>query len=199
MFFVIGLVSLKISSCLVGMFLQIVKHEIRFKYNLTLRRFLEILVAVEKQKGCVCVCKRSYPSCKGHMPYYIVTLTCLSAPRFPTLSHKLKDFRKRVSNIKCFKFFPQILSETFLIFKKFQQDFITNVNRFLCNVRIPVVPIRFWCFSEFSLQTLEKFSNIKFYENPSSGNRVFPCGQTEGRMDRRDEANSLFSQFCKIA
>jgi len=32
------------------------------------------------------------------------------------------------------------------------------------------------------------FSNIKFHENPSSGNVVVPYGQT----DRHDDANSLF-------
>jgi len=41
----------------------------------------------------------------------------------------------------------------------------------------------------------EKYSNIKFSENPFSGNRVFPCGGT----DRRDEANRRFSQFCERA
>jgi len=32
---------------------------------------------------------------------------------------------------------------------------------------------------EFSRQILEKYSNTKFHENPSSGNQVVPCGQTE--------------------
>jgi len=36
---------------------------------------------------------------------------------------------------------------------------------------------------EFSGQIFEKFSNIKFHENPSSGRRVVPCGQTDGRTD----------------
>jgi hypothetical protein len=40
--------------------------------------------------------------------------------------------------------------------------------------------------SEFSWQIFEKYSNIKFRENPSSGSRVVPCGQTDGH----DEANS---------
>jgi hypothetical protein len=35
-------------------------------------------------------------------------------------------------------------------------------------------------FLEFS----EKYSNIKFHENPSSGNRVVPCVWTDGRTDR---------------
>jgi hypothetical protein len=31
---------------------------------------------------------------------------------------------------------------------------------------------------EFSPQILKKYSNIKFYENPSSGSSVVPCRQT---------------------
>jgi len=34
---------------------------------------------------------------------------------------------------------------------------------------------------EYSGQTFETSSNIKFYENPSSGSRVFPCGQIDGQ------------------
>jgi len=32
---------------------------------------------------------------------------------------------------------------------------------------------------EFSRQIFEKYSNIKFYENPSIGSRVVSCGQTD--------------------
>jgi len=48
---------------------------------------------------------------------------------------------------------------------------------------------------EFSGQIFGKYSNIKFHGNPSSGNRVVPCGRT----DRYDEANTHFSQFCEGA
>jgi len=34
---------------------------------------------------------------------------------------------------------------------------------------------------EFSRQFCEKYSNIKFLENPSSGSRVAPYGQKDGR------------------
>jgi len=46
---------------------------------------------------------------------------------------------------------------------------------------------------EFSLRIFEEYSNMKFNENPSNGSRVVPYGRT----DRRDEANSRFSQFCE--
>jgi hypothetical protein len=32
---------------------------------------------------------------------------------------------------------------------------------------------------EFSGQSFEKYSNIQFHENLSSGSRVFPCEQTD--------------------
>jgi hypothetical protein len=34
---------------------------------------------------------------------------------------------------------------------------------------------------EFSLKILEKYANTKVRENPSSGSRVVPCGQTDGQ------------------
>jgi hypothetical protein len=46
---------------------------------------------------------------------------------------------------------------------------------------------------KFSRHSLEKYVNIKFHENPSTGSRV-PCGLTDGRMDRHDEGNSLFCE-----
>jgi hypothetical protein len=75
----------------------------------------------------------------------------------------------------------------------------------------------------FSSQIFERYSNIKFHENPSSGSRVVLCGRTEkqtaertgrqagrqaggqaggqaGRQaGRHDSANSRFSQFCEGA
>jgi hypothetical protein len=45
---------------------------------------------------------------------------------------------------------------------------------------------------EFSRQIFEKYSDVKFHENPSSWSRVFFV-RTDGRTD--DEADSRFSQF----
>ena len=57
-----------------------------------------------------------------------------------------------------------------------------NVTRYSCQITRKL---------EFSRQIFETHTNIKFHENPSSGSRVVPCGQT----DRHDEAKSRFSQF----
>ena len=54
---------------------------------------------------------------------------------------------------------------------------------------------------QFSRQILEKYSNIKFQENPSSGSWVVLCGRKDERTDsqagRHDDAKSRFSQFCE--
>jgi len=54
---------------------------------------------------------------------------------------------------------------------------------------------------EFSRKIFEKYQNIKFHENPSSGSRVVLCRQTDGHTDRYDEfilaINQLDAQkFC---
>ena len=46
---------------------------------------------------------------------------------------------------------------------------------------------------ELSRHTFEKYSNIKFHENPSSCSLVVPCGRTQTHMTK---LKSRFSQFC---
>jgi len=38
---------------------------------------------------------------------------------------------------------------------------------------------------EFFLQNFEKYSDIKFHKNPSSGSRVVPCRRKDGWRDGR--------------
>jgi len=54
---------------------------------------------------------------------------------------------------------------------------IKDVHRSSRKVRVSLV--RFLMKLQFSRQIFEKYSNIKFHDNPSSGSRV-PCGQTDG-------------------
>jgi hypothetical protein len=46
---------------------------------------------------------------------------------------------------------------------------------------------------EFSWYIFEKYSSIKFHENPSSGGHGVPRGGTDGHH----EANSRFLQLCE--
>jgi len=41
-------------------------------------------------------------------------------------------------------------------------------------------------------QIFEKFSNAKFNENPSSVSQDIPCGRTDRRTDRHDDARNRF-------
>ena len=47
---------------------------------------------------------------------------------------------------------------------------------------------------EFSRQIFEKYLNIRFNENPSSGRRFVPCERT----DRRTDTTKLVVAFCNI-
>jgi hypothetical protein len=50
---------------------------------------------------------------------------------------------------------------------------------------------------EFSQWIFEKYSNIKFHENPSIGSRVIPCGQTEGHTDMM-KLTVAFRKFANV-
>ena len=45
-------------------------------------------------------------------------------------------------------------------------------NVYWSSCKVPVILVRIIC--EFSRQIAQKCTNIKFHENPSSGNRVVP-------------------------
>jgi hypothetical protein len=54
---------------------------------------------------------------------------------------------------------------------------------------------------EIYRQIFEKFSIIKFHENPSNGSRVVSYRRTDGQADRQadrhEEASGRFKQFCE--
>jgi len=45
----------------------------------------------------------------------------------------------------------------------------------------------------------EKYLNNKFHQNPSSMNRVVPCGQTDGRTDRQTYMTKLIVSLRNFA
>jgi len=48
---------------------------------------------------------------------------------------------------------------------------------------------------EFLGQIFEKYSDIKFHENPTSGNGVVLCGWTDGRTDGETDMKKLILAF----
>jgi hypothetical protein len=95
---------------------------------------------------------------------------------FSTLSHKRHNFLKKLLNTKCV-LISLTTFEAFLILRRTEQGMIK-----MCislHVKYPLILPDFLLELEFSQQTFEKFSNIKFHENPFSGSRVVPCGQRD--------------------
>jgi len=45
-------------------------------------------------------------------------------------------------------------------------------------------------------QIFEKYSTIKFRDDPSSGSRVVPGGRTDEQTDRHDTPNSRFRNYA---
>ena len=60
--------------------------------------------------------------------------------------------------------------------------------------KVPVIFVTFWWNFCQGFFFFEKYSNIKFHENPSSGSRAVPCGRTD--MTKLIVA---FLQFCERA
>ena len=67
-------------------------------------------------------------------------------------------------------------------YHKFTQVFI-QITRYSCQSLTK---------HEFSRRIFEKYSNIKFHENPSNGRRAVPCGQ----IYTHDSDNRPFTQLC---
>jgi len=79
-----------------------------------------------------------------------------------------------------FRFSLQCFSEKFLIPRKIEQDMMEKV--YFLHVKRPLFLSYFNEIRIFST-IFEKYSNIKFRENPSSWIRAVPCGWAGGRTD----------------
>jgi hypothetical protein len=52
---------------------------------------------------------------------------------------------------------------------------------------------------EFSEQNVEKRSNIKFHQNPSTGSRVVPCGRSDEWTDGQTDILKITVSFRNFA
>ena len=146
----------------------------------------------------------SYPALKLHLVCDVLSVTCGRSA--PTILFDITWYNATAFGPKKSWFHLPPSSRKFLTLKTNTARYYhkcTNVFMWStrCNYQILV---ELWIFSKVFF--LEKFSNIKFLANPSSGSRVFQYRRTDGRKrgqtDRqtdRHKTNSHCSQFFERA
>jgi hypothetical protein len=101
---------------------------------------------------------------------------------FHIISNGTISEKKKLLNTKCvFWFSLKISSETVFILRTTERDMIINV--YWSCLKLPVILVRFYWNLTFVDIFFEKYSNIKFRENPSSGSLLAPRRHTDGRTD----------------
>ena len=123
------------------------------------------------------------------------TLACPVLQHLSTLFHKGYDLRKKLLNTKCvFWLALHLSSKTYLIFRRTERVKTINGNWSSCQVPVILVTLQ-WNFN-FLQKFFEKYSNIKFHENPASGSRNVPCWWTE--TDRQTDMTKPIVAFPTI-
>jgi hypothetical protein len=143
------------------------------------------------------VCCLSYPTCNSHAQYCHLW----PAPLYNIFPHYLINgtiFRKKkLLNTKCVFWLPlQLLSETFLILRRNEQDTIINVYWSSYNEQTSYSRQRL-----MKLEFVDRFSKnyvSNFMKILSLGVELFDAGErTTRQTDRHDKTNTLFSKFCE--
>ena len=135
----------------------------------------------------LCSCRLTYPVCLAPAPYFLPLLWLRNIFRHYLINGTI--FGKKRSQYKIvFWFFLQILFGTFFILRINQRDAVTNVKTSSCKLPfIFRILMKIW----FSRHVLKEVSNIKVHQNPFSGSRVIPCGQTNRQKDGRTDMTKL--------
>ena len=140
----------------------------------------------------VCVCSPRYPARNAHAPYCHLQPFRLHII-FPHYLINGAIFEKKVIEHKmCVLTFSTIFVSNIIFhsrknWARYNQKcllFFVQSTRYSCPILMKL---------KFSRQVFEKYSNIRFHKNPSSGSRVIPYGQ----MGRHEEAICRFSHFCE--
>ena len=133
---------------------------------------------------CVCVCRLSYTTPHAHSPYCRLWPVWLYNI-FPHYHINGTIFGKKVGKmLKLLYFIYNFCPRHFSFEEEFKRYMIINLHRFFTQ------PTRYFCQILSTLesygQVFENYSDIKFHENPCSGNRAVPCGWMDGRTDRQE-------------
>ena len=134
-----------------------------------------------------CVCLEPEVSCMQCACAISSFFACPTVHYFFTFSHMVQFSQKKLLNTKWVLLFsPQCLSETFLIVRRYERNMTNNA---------------YWSSRPIfmKLEFLDIFFFLKNHEM-SNFMKIRPVGaklsHVDGQMDRHDEANSHFSQFC---
>jgi hypothetical protein len=139
----------------------------------------------------VCVYSLRYPACNAHAPCCNQWPARLYNIFFPRYLIKGTISGKMFLNTKCvFWFSLQLLSENFVLPNRIERDMIKMYNGL--HAKYPL-------FSS-DLNEINFRETVK-YQISWKSVQCEPSWsmQTDGRMDRQDEATSSFSQFCERA
>ena len=138
----------------------------------------------------VCVCSLNYPRCNAHAPYCHLWPVRLynSSPHYLINGTILEQ--KKISNWKKYVvwFSLQLLSETFLILRRIEQDMINNV--YWYSRKPPVIIAMLWR----NLNFLDRFSK-KIFKYQISWKSLQWKPSFWMRMDRRTGMTNVIVAF----
>ena len=102
---------------------------------------------------------------------------CRALQYFSTLSHKLHDLKKNVTeHKKCFDFLYNFCLKHFSFLENSARHYHKRKYVFMSRTRYSYQNlIKLW----FSVHIFEKYSYMTLHENPSSRRRVVSCGRTD--------------------
>jgi hypothetical protein len=104
------------------------------------------------------------------------SVACPALRYFSTLSHKGSIFEQKfIENEMCVFSFSTVWPEIFLLLRRIKRDTI----KMYIGLHLKYsLFLSYFIKLELSRQIFEKYSKMKFHENPSSGHRVLSCGRT---------------------
>jgi hypothetical protein len=139
----------------------------------------------------VCICSLRHTACNVRAPCWHLWLAPLmhSLQYFSTFSHKRHDFRKFIGHNMCVLSFPTTFVCRILHSEKKWARYDKKCILVFIQSTLYSYPILMKL--QFSRQIFEKYSNIKFHENPFCGSRDVACGQKSG------EDEVVFLNFAK--